>query len=155
MSTLTAEKDQLNATLIEMTKDRERLQRLSSQRWTLFRSSFYLLFSESGSWTKCSEDCRSRGAVLVVIDSADEQNFISEFTNLAAWIGLSDRDEEGTWKWINGTTVTLEYWSENQPDNGGNPRIEEDCAHIQANTAKWNDLPCETSLRWICEKQMC
>ncbi|KAF3694522.1 CD209 antigen-like protein C DC-SIGN-related protein 2 [Channa argus] len=160
VSSLAAEKNQLNASLIEKIEELNRLQSLSKQKktcpagWTIFSSSCYFLSSDSGSWTRGSEDCRNRAAHLVVIKSDEEQKFISELTNLAAWIGLTDKEEEGTWKWIDGTALILNFWNENQPDDGGIPKSkEEDCAHVKAETAQWNDLPCETPQRWICEKK--
>ncbi|XP_028447911.1 CD209 antigen-like protein D [Perca flavescens] len=122
----------------------------------MFSSSCYLLSAESGSWEKGRQDCRERGADLVVIESSEEQMLISGITNRDTWIGLTDRDEEGTWKWVDGTPLTLKYWT-GQPDNGGgDPQWgEEDCVHVVAgrNTgANWNDLWCDDSLQWICEK---
>ncbi|KAK9538102.1 hypothetical protein VZT92_005658 [Zoarces viviparus] len=70
------------------------------------------------------------------------------------WIGLSDRDEEGTWRWVDGTPLTEAYWHA-PPDNGGDdpPLGEEDCVEmINDRGRKWNDLRCHISLQWICEK---
>ncbi|XP_018516167.1 CD209 antigen-like protein C isoform X3 [Lates calcarifer] len=161
-SSLTEERDLLKANLLEMTKERDKLQWLLQQKttcptgWTNFSCSCYLFSDESGSWDQGRENCRARGADLVVIDSPKEQEFLLGFTSRSAWIGLSDRDEEGTWKWVDKTplnlTVTAKYWRVNQPDNGnGEPQWgEEDCANISSDG--WNDLSCDASLRWICEK---
>ncbi|GAA6219120.1 CD209 antigen-like protein C isoform X1 [Lates japonicus] len=157
-SSLTEKRDLLETNLLEMTKERDKLQWLLQQKrtcptgWTNFSSSCYLLSAESGSWDQGREKCRARGADLVVIDSPKEQEFLLGFTSGSAWIGLSDRDEERTWKWVDKTPLNLTYWRENQPDNGnGEPQWgEEDCAEIRSDG--WNDLSCDTSLRWICEK---
>ncbi|XP_067372297.1 CD209 antigen-like protein C [Channa argus] len=156
VSSLTKERNQLNASIIQMTEERKKLQKKPCPTgWTVSSCSCYYLSAESGSWKKGGADCENQGAHLVVIDTAVEQNFLSGFTNVSAWIGLSDIDEEGTWKWIDGSPLTLKSWVENQPDNGGkHETTEEDCAHIREHTAEWNDLPCETFLRWICEKKV-
>ncbi|XP_042281478.1 C-type lectin domain family 4 member E-like isoform X2 [Thunnus maccoyii] len=163
LSSMSEERDLLLANLTEITKEMEKLQSLSAQNricpagWRMFRSSCYLLSSESGSWSRGRQDCREKGADLVVIDSTGEQTFLSTFTEVETWIGLTDRDEEGTWKWIDGTPLTLRYWETNEPNNGnGNPQLgEEDCAHIisgKSTEDNWNDRSCGFLTRWICEK---
>nr|XP_024656739.1 CD209 antigen-like protein 2 [Maylandia zebra] len=93
-------------------------------------------------------DCRDRGADLVVINSPEEQNFLSTITT-EVWIGLNDKEQEGMWKWVDGTPLTLTNWGRDQPDNGG----EEDCVHLGGDKQKsWNDLWCSSSYQWICEK---
>ncbi|XP_062287777.1 CD209 antigen-like protein E isoform X1 [Scomber scombrus] len=160
---LTEERDLLNANLTETTEELHQLRNLSKQNqtcpagWKLFSCSCYLLSSESGSWSTGRQDCREKGADLGVIDSLEKQEFFSTFNEEATWIGLTDRDTEGTWKWIDGTPLTLSYWGTDQPDNGGgDPQWgEEDCVHIRAGTQtveNWNDLSCGASLQWICEK---
>ncbi|XP_067371595.1 CD209 antigen-like isoform X1 [Channa argus] len=163
LSSLTREKNQLDARLIEMTKDRDKLESLSKRTcpagWIKFSWSCYLLSNRSDSWTNGKSDCQNKGADLMVINSEDEQKFVinstiaSGFSNLDTWIGLSDTEEEKTWKWIDGTPLSYTQWNVSQPDNGGNQNIEEDCAHIKAYNGKWNDLPCGNSLQWICEKK--
>ncbi|XP_044222480.1 CD209 antigen-like protein E [Thunnus albacares] len=174
LSSMSEERDLLLANLTEITKEMEKLQSLSVQKytcpagWRMFRCSCYFLSSESGSWSRGRQDCREKGADLVVIDSTKEQTFLSTFTDEEtwSWIGLTDKDKEGTWKWIDGTPLTLRqcevtgssrYWETNQPDNGGgDPKWgEEDCAHMRSGKKtedNWNDRSCDASLRWFCEK---
>uniref|UniRef100_A0A4W6G0F4 C-type lectin domain-containing protein n=1 Tax=Lates calcarifer TaxID=8187 RepID=A0A4W6G0F4_LATCA len=127
--------------------------------WMNFSYACYLLSTVSASWDRGRQDCRDRGADLVVRDSREEQvEFISKIIiKQDTWIGLNDRDRENTWKWTDGTPLTLAYWMKGQPDNGGRDLRwgEEDCAHLQAHTKteeNWNDLRCDASKQWICEK---
>ncbi|XP_033181705.1 CD209 antigen-like protein A [Anabas testudineus] len=128
--------------------------------WTKFSCFCYFLSPKTGSWTEGRQDCRTRGADLVVIDSAEEQTLLSDLTKeeTLSWIGLTDGEHEKTWKWIDGTPLTLSYWEEDQPDNGGGQAKwgEEDCAHIRTGKktiGHWNDWSCRASLHWICEKK--
>ncbi|XP_029937128.1 C-type lectin domain family 4 member E-like [Myripristis murdjan] len=159
---MTEKKDLLNSSLMEMTEERDRLHTLSTQKktcpegWKMFSCACYLVSTERNSWEKARQDCRDRGADLVVIDSLEEQIFMTSLKT-DAWIGLSDRDEEGTWKWVDETPLTLTSWEIYQPDNGNDdPKWgEEDCVQIRPNKHKeknWNDCSCVASVQWICEK---
>uniref|UniRef100_A0A3B4UNM5 C-type lectin domain-containing protein n=1 Tax=Seriola dumerili TaxID=41447 RepID=A0A3B4UNM5_SERDU len=122
--------------------------------------SCYFLSVQSGSWGKGRQDCRARGADLVIIDSLKEQEFLTkDIVKQESWIGLTDRNNEMTWKWIDGTPLTLKFWQKGQPDKGnGNPKWgEEDCAVIQPGMKadeNWNDLRCDASRPWICGKAL-
>ncbi|XP_075967259.1 CD209 antigen-like protein A isoform X2 [Anarhichas minor] len=160
LSSVSEERDLLNASLTNLTKEMNRLQRLCNQKktcpegWRRFSCSCYLLSTRTDSWEESRKDCRDKGADLVIIDSLEVQKFISSIVTDRTWIGLSDRDEEGTWKWVDGTPLTEAYWHA-PPDNGGdNPPLgEEDCVEIINDPGrKWNDLRCHRSLQWICEK---
>ncbi|KAM8749962.1 C-type lectin domain family 4 member E-like [Acanthopagrus schlegelii] len=152
-----------NDKLSSVSKELDRLQSLSKQKrtcpagWQMFSCTCYLFSTKTDSWENGRQDCRDRGAELVTIDTDEEQEFISKIIKEDTWIGLNDRDKEGTWRWIDGTPPTVVYWFETQPDNGGgNPKWgEEDCIHlIFGENAKrnWNDLRCDKSLKWICAK---
>ncbi|XP_063744060.1 C-type lectin domain family 10 member A-like isoform X2 [Eleginops maclovinus] len=150
LSSVSEERDRLNASLTEKTKEVARLQSsktICPAGWRKHSCSCYLLHKQTDSWEKAREHCRERGAHLVVIDSAAEQTDV--------WIGLSDREKEGTWKWVDGSPLTLRNWETIQPDNGGgDPRWgEEDCAIIYTHTNEWHDRSCESTQPWICEKE--
>ena len=59
------------------------------------------------------------------------------FTMSRCWIGLNDRDNEGTFTWADGTEVTYTRWNSGEPNNVGN----EDCTH-KHNNGYWNDRSC-------------
>ncbi|XP_041857995.1 CD209 antigen-like protein C isoform X2 [Melanotaenia boesemani] len=155
ISSLINEKIQLKILVTESSQELIRLQSSSHQEWIKFSGSYYFVSSESGTWDEGTEDCRNSEADLVVIESIKEQLFVSNLTTKQAWIGLTDREEEGTWKWVDGTPLTLKMWARAQPDNGGElPGMDnEDCAHLRTDNF-WNDLSCTVPLRWICEKKM-
>ncbi|XP_030614161.1 CD209 antigen-like protein E [Archocentrus centrarchus] len=159
LSSMTGERDLLRANLTEKTTELERLQSLSKQKkmcptgWTKFSSSCYLLSAGSGSWDAGRKDCRDKGADLVVIDSPEEQAFLSTIIQTNTWIGLNEKEQEGQWKWVDGTPLILSYWATNEPNNAGTPHHDEDCVHIRdEDRMTWNDISCASSFKWICEK---
>nr|XP_046183364.1 CD209 antigen-like protein D isoform X1 [Oncorhynchus gorbuscha] len=154
----TAERDQLQTRYNNLTDERDRLQNLLCERtccsdgWKKFECSCYFISTEKKTWEKSREDCLERGTDLVIINSKEEQEFLFNFKK-RVWIGLTDRETEETWKWVDGTPLTTEYWYDPQPDNAGSTG-EEDCVEIhkdQSPLKAWNDLSCGSKLNWICE----
>ncbi|KAF5893768.1 C-type lectin domain family 4 member E-like isoform X1, partial [Clarias magur] len=93
----------------ELQRERDEIGRFLKLGWKNFSSSIYYISTEQKNWTESREDCRERGADLVIINSRGEQEFIliTLMGNIKeAWIGLSDRDTEGKWKWVDGTEQT-------------------------------------------------
>ncbi|KAK6324625.1 hypothetical protein J4Q44_G00039670, partial [Coregonus suidteri] len=155
------ERDQLQTSYNNLTAERESLQNLLCEKtccfdgWKKFDCSCYFLSTEEKTWEESRQDCLKRGADLVIINSKEEQEFICNLKK-RVWIGLTDRETEGTWKWVDGTTLTTEYWYDKQPDNAG-PTGDEDCAEIYKYwrpLKAWNDISCDSKLNWICEKRV-
>uniref|UniRef100_A0A3P9L1F0 C-type lectin domain-containing protein n=1 Tax=Oryzias latipes TaxID=8090 RepID=A0A3P9L1F0_ORYLA len=96
------------------------------EKWIRFGSSCYFFSEESKFWDEARESCRARGADLVVINTEGENLFVSALKKQDVWIGLTDRVLEGTWKWVDGSPLTL-FWGSDQPDDHNG---EEDCGHI-------------------------
>ncbi|XP_076874399.1 uncharacterized protein LOC143524712 isoform X1 [Brachyhypopomus gauderio] len=155
-NSLTEERDQLN-------KEREILQRKFSemdktrQGWRYFRSSMYYISTGKKTWSESRQDCRQRGTDLVIINSREEQEFIRQtLINISAWIGLTDWEREGTWKWVDSTELTSGYWGRGEPNSSVG---DEDCAvtcngsghSCRDSEGKWADYPCGYTFVWICE----
>ncbi|XP_051240065.1 C-type lectin domain family 4 member M-like isoform X16 [Dicentrarchus labrax] len=170
---LAKEKDQLQERFEALAKDRTDLQRklqeteavcktLTEERadlkrilndfsWVYFRGSFYQVSSLKKSWQQSRDDCLQKGADLLIINSREEQIFTNKFKKYM-WIGLTDSETEGRWKWVDGTPLTISYWASGEP----NGKKGENCGDIKSHDAEnsWNDEGCSSSLFWICEKKV-
>uniref|UniRef100_A0A3B3UV56 C-type lectin domain-containing protein n=1 Tax=Poecilia latipinna TaxID=48699 RepID=A0A3B3UV56_9TELE len=120
-------------------------------KWVYFSGSFYYVSTTKKSWHSSQYDCRWRGADLVIISSREEEEFTRMFQK-RAWIGLTDRIREGSFKWVDGTALTRSCWRFGEPNQfkGRN----EDCVEIQNfdSERSWNDAQCANENYWICEK---
>ena len=123
---------------------------------------YYLYVSSLGiTWT----DARDQAAAmdyfglqgyLVTIRSEEEAQLTGEQAPGTGWIGATDVETEGTWKWVTGPEEGLEFYDQNtglpindefnfwnigEPNNFGG----EDYAHITdpsiGELGSWNDLP--------------
>uniref|UniRef100_A0A4W4E2Y6 C-type lectin domain-containing protein n=1 Tax=Electrophorus electricus TaxID=8005 RepID=A0A4W4E2Y6_ELEEL len=144
--------DQLQSSYDNLTMERDAIQQFTMcfKGWRKFGSSYYYFSNERKNWAESWQYCREMGADLVIINSREEQvrGFIKE-VNIDAWIGLSDAQTEGIWKWVDGSPLTTEYWRKGEP-NGAHK--DEDCAVNEVVSQKmWNDMRCSYEAGWICE----
>ncbi|KAL6467136.1 hypothetical protein MHYP_G00249400 [Metynnis hypsauchen] len=120
--------------------------------WLYFRSSLYYIALVNKNWYDSRRYCRQKGADLLIINSRLEQDFLASFlgTNegIMLWIGLTDSDAEGSWKWVDGSALTTKFWRSGEPSNTG----EEDCVEFYPDNKMWNDLRCSVKRWFVCEK---
>ncbi|XP_056594425.1 C-type lectin domain family 4 member E-like [Triplophysa dalaica] len=150
---LTGERDQLLQNITSM-KEHEletKFYNLTKELKEMF-SGRYFLSSEEKNWTDSRRFCKDWGGTLIIIETEEEQRFISSLVDGSVWIGLSDTDKEGNMKWVDNTPLTNSFWNPGEPTDHGN---NEDCVVISefSNTfMNWNDLPCSWKNKCICEK---
>nr|XP_019966752.1 PREDICTED: C-type lectin domain family 4 member M-like [Paralichthys olivaceus] len=85
---------------------------LCPRRWIRSGCSCYFQSSEEKSWFQGRVDCHTRGAQLVVINSPEEQEFVSKLSlNRGSWIGLRAQStlSGATWKWVDGSSLTQTF----------------------------------------------
>lgn len=84
----------------------------------------------------------------MIINTKHEQDFVSRFYD-RIWIGLSDLEQEGKWKWVNGADVDGDgLWQPGEPNDSDR---HEDCVELSRRGGGWNDAPCTMKLSWVCE----
>ncbi len=111
-----------------------------------FEGHTYAYIDKSMTWYEAKEYCENLGGHLATITSAEEQTFISDVVLTSPkmgyyWLGATDSESEGTWKWITGEEWNYTYWDGPQPDNA----YDEDYLHLYSNSKRWNDLNYDAS----------
>ncbi|KAJ8358094.1 hypothetical protein AAFF_G00035050 [Aldrovandia affinis] len=88
-------------------KSQKRVCKPCPEGWEQRNSKCYYFSTEEKSWMDSRRDCLKQRADLVIIESKEEQEFISKHTTggYYYWIGLSDLETEGTWLWVDGTPL--------------------------------------------------
>ena len=116
---------------------------------------YYNIYNEPMSWTAAESACEALDGHLVTITSADEQAFIRSaleddgLQKKHYWIGGTDRDNVGEWKWVTGEPFTYTNWDpgngddhDPQPNNlAGQDYIElQTISNTGNNYMTWNDM---------------
>jgi hypothetical protein len=102
-------------------------------------------------------ECGSRGAHLVTVNSQAEDEFLLPLVThledgIDHWMGLTDREAEGSWQWESGEPVTYTGWAAGEPNNaGGEDSGGEDCVTWFPGGHGWNDNDCHIDFSYVCE----
>ena len=130
----------------------------------VFNNHSYYIFDTSMTWAQAKKYCEDLGGHLVTITTNEEQEFIKQLIaekysqNKKFWIGASDTEVEGTWKWVTDEAFSYNNWGNGEPDNLYN----QDFAIIQNYTIsktnytigdyQWDDIQDgESGVLFICE----
>ena len=129
----------------------------------LRENSIYTIVDGPGwTWKEAQSEATSIGGNLVTINDESENQFLVDnfgFQNsiilddfsvsdpsetyAGHWIGFSDQEEEGSWEWVNGESVTYTGWGSGQPDNNYSNSGGQDYAVIlyqDQHEGYWDDL---------------
>ena len=108
----------------------------------------YYLLSDS-SWSDAADAARGLDGFLVTINDAEENDWLFDTFAIDGeqrrhlWTGLSDRAEEGQFRWHDGQPFLYRSWGADQPATSGD---DEDHVHIAGTNmgdiepGTWNDL---------------
>ena len=128
-----------------------------------YGDSLYLFINEECYWEEAVQRCEELGGHLVTITSAGEEEFCYQLwkpsDTYGCWLGASDAETEGTWKWITGEEWDYTNWGSSydygdEPtdyaDNGGEDYLNY-WNHDFYNGGTWNDFPDWQTATFICE----
>ncbi|XP_053727904.1 CD209 antigen-like protein B isoform X1 [Synchiropus splendidus] len=148
----------------------ERLCKKCDDGWEFFQNHCYYFSSRTLPWNASRLWCQSQRGDLVIVNSQQEQMFIFNTSEALesgsrAWIGLTDGEVEGDWRWVDGSSLSsdLKCWL-TRPGKAPEPDdwkqrdpLGEDCGHIdtiERVMESWMDASCQQEHRWICEKKI-
>ncbi|GLD50910.1 collectin-12-like protein [Lates japonicus] len=102
---------------------------------------------------EANQFCTNMSSHMLIINNNEEQQYVRSAIAGKGyfWLGLTDREEENIWKWVDGTIPVFKKWKPGQPDNWTHGHEDgEDCAGLIHN-ANWNDFYCTDRIGFICE----
>jgi hypothetical protein len=94
-------------------------------------------------WAQARDACKALGAHLLVIGESAENLEVDQQLSDAYWIGYTDQQMEGMFRWVNNAPPG--YWPGTAPLNDT-----EDCVVFQ-NGAAWDDVNCDELRMYACE----
>ncbi|XP_068244297.1 CD209 antigen-like isoform X2 [Palaemon carinicauda] len=95
--------------------------------------------------------CTEMGAKLAEFTTYN--HFISAVSSMdlhedaEIYVGGSDRESEGTWKWLSGERMKNIPWGSGEPNN----LYLEDCIALNPRWKKFNDLRCSLRREYVCK----
>ncbi|TDO77902.1 gliding motility-associated-like protein [Flavobacterium chryseum] len=115
----------------------------STQHYYLFIPSIGITWTNAKAAAEASTYYGLKGYLATILAS-DEAKLIGEQASGTGWIGGSDAEMEGIWKWVTGpeagTVMNYTFWNSGEPNQLG----DEDYAHITQPgigiRGSWNDL---------------
>nr|MDJ0799559.1 lectin-like protein [Calothrix sp. MO_167.B12] len=129
-----------------------------------YNGSRYLLTDSTMTWSEAQAYAESLGGNLVTINDAVENQWLKDTfgTTEGLWIGFSDAETEGTWKWASGevtdwvlgeaNTEVYTDWALGQPDDYQGTQDYAVLSHVwDESTDKWDDVDVDAQLRGIIE----
>ncbi|XP_070592852.1 C-type lectin domain family 4 member A-like [Erythrolamprus reginae] len=118
--------------------------------WRRFRTHVYYFSETEENWEMARQKCVNCDSHLVIINNKQEQDFVAQILKQSIWLGLSDKETEGTWRWVDGSPLGERSWRHREPNNAG--ANGEDCA-VLYKEGLWNDIHCSSPVRFVCEKE--
>lgn len=126
----------------------------------------YFRENSTVNWTTAKANCEAAGGYLAIISSERENDLVQALVFGVNWIGATDADTEGVWKWLDNDLEGATFWSgaaAGSPVNGAytdwdpiepNDFFGEDCG--ATSSSLWGDRNCSTeNLGYICELSPC
>ena len=117
-----------------------------------FGGHHYYCSTEPDTWTDAQANCIANGGNLAIINNASENTFLANIlTQQSAWIGCSDSAVEGTFEWVDGSSLSYTNWYPGQPNDFNN---NQDYVEM-LNNGQWNDQYNHYALEYIMEISDC
>ncbi|KAJ7985192.1 hypothetical protein DPEC_G00349530 [Dallia pectoralis] len=167
---LTLKLNSLNGRLVRLCDDYSKLGQSCSKTvkrcrecpegWIHVDDKCYYYSNDKLDWLSSRDSCTTMGSHLTILHSQKQHDALEvEARRIGGfdyhfWIGLSDIDKEGDWRWVDNTTITNTFWNELSAESQKRESGEshgQDCATLDSHSQTWFDVPCDFMYKRICQ----
>uniref|UniRef100_A0A665VKE5 Si:ch73-86n18.1 n=1 Tax=Echeneis naucrates TaxID=173247 RepID=A0A665VKE5_ECHNA len=115
---------------------------------------------DKSNWHDSENKCKENGGHLAILTTREQHEAVEKESRRLGvfykffWIGLTDSENEGQWKWVDNSTLTNPFWNRinSEPDNNLSGAPEgEDCAVIDSHSQTWSDTSCDFLYPRVCQ----
>ena len=118
---------------------------------TFYDGHLFKMYTEPKTWKDAKKACQAIGGHLATSTSAEKNEFLASLADGATvWLGGTDAQEEGNWKWVTGEEWSYTNWYPGNPDNA----YAEGQHYLVLNyktKGKWDDSGAASTRGYICE----
>jgi len=124
---------------------------------TAYCQYYYEFHPEKMNWYSAKRVCEANHGTLATITDLNTQSLLrdrygSTSKSKRLWIGASDRNKEGNWRWVTGERFGFTNWYRNQPSF----KRHEDCLGFNYyKKGSWSDEVCDLDRSFICQHLVC
>jgi len=107
-------------------------------------------------WHEAKADAEARGGRLAVLNTQEKIDAANEYLlSLSTWnnayIGLTDEEVEGSWKWVTGELLTVDNWNSGEPNGSTNENYGQIIGSYHSSRLLWNDSRITSAYSYILE----
>lgn len=134
--------------------------RACPEQWIQVGDQCYFFSSNKLDWLQSRDSCAEMGSHLTILHTMEQHDALEKEAKKIGgfdyhfWIGLSDIETEGDWRWVDNTTLQHNYWDQwsSEPNNHQSGGVHgEDCATLDSHAKTWFDVPCNHIYKRICQ----
>jgi len=120
--------------------------------WLVRNKDCWFLNTKAYNWNDARNWCNALKGDLLSIHNAGDLQFAQSLAGLSSsdrtWVGATDENTEGTWRWSDGTPFDFLFWDPGQPHGGD----KENCGDLRIvnNMTGLNDEHCNNQHQFIC-----
>ncbi|KAG7523935.1 hypothetical protein JOB18_004764 [Solea senegalensis] len=123
----------------------------TSDGWLVWKGNQYFINSDSMSMEDARHFCKKKHGDLVSISTKEENTFIWKQISRSYgryFLGLSV-DLDGSFWWMDGTSVSVQRWNEDQPDSTA---FDHNCVTMSYYMGFWETCNCGKEFKSICKR---
>ncbi|XP_040900231.1 C-type lectin domain family 4 member D-like [Toxotes jaculatrix] len=128
--------------------------------WFQVGDQCFHLSTDRQDWANSTKNCTEMGGHLAILTTREQHEAVEKESRSIGgfytdyWIGLTDSETEGDWKWVDNSELKTPFWNalKSEPDNNlsGGPEGE-DCVVVDSYSQSWFDVPCSFLYPRICQ----
>uniref|UniRef100_A0A8C0IKA8 C-type mannose receptor 2 n=1 Tax=Chelonoidis abingdonii TaxID=106734 RepID=A0A8C0IKA8_CHEAB len=126
------------------------------KEWVKYQEAEYKFFEHHSTWVQAQRICTWFQAELVSVHNQAELDFLGQSLKKFSrgqeqhwWIGLHTYENDGRFKWSDGSLLNFISWAPGKPRPISK---EKKCVYVTASREDWGDQKCLTALPYICKR---